>query len=300
MSALAKTAYFWRSAAQGIRHAPFVHAIAVLTIAIALFTAGLVRSAARLLDGLTTSLSSQVELTVYLARGTEPAFAQELAQAMASRAQGSARVVSPDEALHRLASELGEVGRSLQDLPENPLPPTIEVEVPVAQRDTAALRELVEKTRAVPQVTSVDFAQDAIERLAAITRALRMGGLFAFIVVVIATVVIVSATLQLAIYSRRQEIEIQKLVGATNRFVKVPFLLEGLLQGLLGAAVAGAGLWAFSVLAGPTLTAVFAFLAAGAVKPVLVDPRLFLELAAVGAALGLCGSFVAVGRFLKV
>src|SRR5205814_10474181 len=117
-------------------------------------------------------------------------------------------------------------------------------------------------------------------------------------IVVLTTIVIVSATLQLAIYSRREEIEIQKLVGATDRFVKTPFLIEGLIQGAVGAGAAVAALWLFSLVVGPRLGELFSFLVASR-SMVLVDTRLAVELAIVGGGLGLRGSFAAVGRFLE-
>jgi cell division transport system permease protein len=116
----------------------------------------------------------------------------------------------------------------------------------------------------------------------------------------LATVVIVAATLQLAIYARRTEIEIQKLVGATDRFVKAPFLLEGLLQGLLGAGVALGALALFGHLVGPTLSQLFAFLLGPQSRAPVLGTGLALELLAAGCALGLGGSFIAVGRFLRV
>jgi cell division transport system permease protein len=154
--------------------------------------------------------------------------------------------------------------------------------------------------RGLPGVTGVDYGREAVERLTAIARALRFGGLVAFAVVLFATIIIVSATLQLAIYARREEIEIQKLVGATDRFVKAPFLIEGLFQGLLGAAVALMGLWAFGRLVGPTLTALFTFLLGPTASEPLVRPGLALELVVAGSLLGLVGSFIAVGRFSRV
>jgi cell division transport system permease protein len=119
-------------------------------------------------------------------------------------------------------------------------------------------------------------------------------------VVLLATVVIVSATLQLAIYARREEIEIQKLVGATDRFVKAPFLIEGFLQGLLGAVVAVVALLTFERLVGPGLVSLFAFLVGPGGMVPLLEPGLALELLAAGCGLGLGGSFIAVGRFLRV
>ena len=82
MSAPAKATYFWRSAAQGVRHAPFVHFIAVVTIAIALFTAGMARGLWQLLDSLIATLGGQVELTVYLDQAAAGWRAEEVAQAL--------------------------------------------------------------------------------------------------------------------------------------------------------------------------------------------------------------------------
>jgi cell division transport system permease protein len=300
MSALAKGRYFWRTAAQGIRHAPFVHFIAVITIAIALFTAGLARGAWQLLDSLIASLGGEVEVTVYLDEKATPERAAEVAAALAERSGAAARVVSREEALQRLSSELGELGGALQGLPENPLPLTVEVEVPPGRRTPAELRAIAEEVRGLPSVAAVDYGEEAVARLSAIALAGRAGGLLGSLVVVVATVVIVSATLQLAIYARREEIEIQKLVGATDRFVKAPFLIEGVLQGLLGATCACAGLWAFSAFAGPRLASLFSFLMGPAGGAPLMTASLVLELYGAGAALGLLGSFVAVGRFLRV
>ena len=300
MSALAKTAYFWRSAASGLRHAPFVHFIAVTTIAIALFSAGLAQALGQRIDGLLGSLGGEVQVTVYLSPGLDEEGATVLRERMESKSGGRASLVPPQAALERLARELGDLGEALAQLPENPLPPSLELQVPAERRTPGALKSLAEELRGLPGVTGVDYGEEAVERLSAISRALRYGGWVAFAVVLLATVVIVSATLQLAIYARREEIEIQKLVGATDRFVKVPFLIEGFLQGLLGAGVAIGGLMLFERLVDPWLNSLFAFLLGpGGPSPLLV-PALAAQLLGLGCGLGLGGSFIAVGRFLRV
>lgn len=300
MSALAKVSYFWRSAAGGLRHSPFVHFIAVTTIAIALFAAGLARTAGRALDGLLASLGGEVEVTVYLAPELSPEQVEALRTKLQVASGGQAVLVKPDEALKRLAHELGDLGDALSQLPENPLPPSLELSVAPERRTPELLEALATQLRALPGVTGVDYGREAVERLTAIARALSFGGLVAFAVVLFATIIIVSATLQLAIYARREEIEIQKLVGATDRFVKAPFLIEGLFQGLLGAAVALMGLWTFGRLVGPTLTSLFSFLLGPTASEPMLRPALALELVLAGALLGLVGSFIAVGRFLRV
>jgi cell division transport system permease protein len=251
-------------------------------------------------DGLLASLGGEVEVTVYLAPDLPDADMFRVRDALEKVSGGTVVLVPPDLALERLTRELGDLGDALAHLPENPLPPSLELEVPPERRTPGALRELAGELRALPGVTGVDYGEEAVERLSAIATALRYGGVVALLVVLLTTVVIVSATLQLAIYSRREEIEIQKLVGATDRFVKAPFLIEGLLQGLLGAGLAVLALGAFERLVGPGLASLFSFLLGPATRAPMREARLGLELLAAGCALGLGGSFIAVGRFLKV
>jgi len=207
--------------------------------------------------------------------------------------------VSPQEALDRLEAQLGDQGKGLASLPRNPLPWSVEVALPPGGRDLPSLRALADQARALDFVDQVDFGEQALERLTAIARGLKLATLVAFAIVFLTTVVVVSATLQLAIYARREEIEIQKLVGATDRFVRAPFLIEGLLQGAGGAAVASLGVWLFVRFGVPKIAVALGFTEANAFTG-LLKPRLFGELFALGAVLGLLGSVVAVRRFLRV
>lgn len=299
MSLTASLSYFSRTALNGIVRSPFVHVIAVSSLAIALVGFGLARMATSQLDRLLYALAGEVEMTVYLQDGTSAEKMAELQTALAQRTGGQTRAVSPAEALGRLAKELGEGGEALASLTENPLPWTVEVTLPPLSREPEQLKALAEKVRSLPFVTQVDYGQEALERLTAIARALKLGSLIAFLLVFLTAVVVVSATLQLAIYSRREDIEIQKLVGATDRFVRAPFLIEGLLQGVVAATLACAALWSFAFFVGPKLAALFSFLDVGG-KGARIEPRLVLELYVLGAAMGLAGSIVAVRRFLRV
>jgi len=298
LGAVAKAQTFWRSAVEGIRHQPFVHAVSTVTLAIALFTLGLARSAAHELDRLVGSLGGEVRVTVYL----DPRAAPEPRAAVATALRGrgmAVEEVSPRAALDRLVRELGPAAESLRGLSEEPLPPSLEVRVPERMRAPQSLRALATELRATPAVTGVDYGEQAVERLSAIARAVRWAGWVAFVVLVGATLIIVSATLQLAIYARREEVEIQKLVGATDRFVQAPFLLEGALQGLAGAALAIAGLILFRQTLSPQLASLLSFLR---LPGSTLDARPWMEaveLAVAGAALGLSGSYLAVHRFLR-
>ena len=286
MKALANASYFWRSAVQGIRRAPLVHLLAVATIALVLVAAGLARSGVLLVDSLGESIGGDVELTVYLREG-------------ATESDAAAVAHSLEAALGRLRAELGDVGDALRDLPVNPLPYSVQLRVSPALRTPQGLRELAGEAKAMPLIQDADYAEPAVSRLSAISRAARLAGVLGFVAVSLATVFIVAATLQLAIYARRDEIEIQQLVGATDRFVKAPFLLEGAMQGVCGAALALAALWAFSRAIVPRLEQLFAFLLPRAQPLWLLSPSVAAELVLCGAVLGLSGSFVAVGRLLK-
>ena len=294
----AKASYFARTALGGMWRDPFVHVIAIASLAIALVGFGLARIAGTQIDALVSALGGEVELTVYLKDGTSPEDLKSLEAALAQRTAGVTRVVSPAQALGRLAEQLGPAGQALTELGANPLPWSVEVTLPPQLRDAEALKMLAQTLRALPMVEGVDYGADALERLAALSKGLKLASVVAFAVVFLTTIVVVSATLQLAIYARREEIEIQKLVGATNRFVRAPFLLEGMVQGLLSALLAGGTLWVLATWGAPRAAGAIAFLALPK-DTHLVSLRLLLELLGLGVAMGLSGSVVAVRRFLR-
>lgn len=297
MSISSKAAYFARTAFGGMWRAPFVHTTAIAALSLALLGFAVARVAGHEVQALISTLGGEVELTVYLKPDASSEDAQKLLAALEQRSGGKGRLVSPAEALGRLAQQLGEQGRGLTDLTENPLPWTIEVTVPPNARTPEALGELAAKARALEFVDSVDYGKEALERLSTFARGLQLASAVAFILVFLTTIVVVSATLQLAIYARREEIEIQKLVGATNRFVRAPFLLEGLLQGVLAALFSFGVLAALEQWVGPKAREVVSLLPSSGTRA--VTPRLLSEMLALGVTLGLAGSTLAVRRFLR-
>jgi cell division transport system permease protein len=299
MSVRAKAVYFWRSALHGMSRQPFVNAIAILSVAIALFALGLTRSLDLWLQATVAHLGSEVQLTVFLSSAAGPEEVDAVSEAIRARTGTAPTVITPEDALARLRSELNDDSGALEHLPENPLPTSLEVKIPEKLRDPTQLGLFASELRARSEVTSVDYGEEAVERLTAIARILRYGAAVAFLIVLGVAVSIVAATLQLAIYARRDELEIQKLVGATDRFVKAPFLLEGALQGFFGGTLAAIGLFGFFHFVGPRLHALLSFATLPEVQVKAVGVLGGLELLAAGAVLGLCGSFIAVGRFLR-
>ena len=295
---LASGIYFLRSALEGLRRAPLLHLVSITAIALALLLGGMARLASGALDSLLVASRSQVELTVYLEQNVSEDEAARIAQQLVGLGT-PARVVSPEAALRRLRNELGDLGKLLDDLPQNPLPPTIELELPGSARGSARIDELSRRAKALPGVAEVDDGGQAVAQLVRVGRALRFGAAAVFTVASLAAVLIVAATLQLTIYARRQEIEIQKLVGATNRFVRTPFVIEGLIEGLIGASAASLGLAFIARLLAPKLTPLLSFVADRAATQPLPSGRIIVELLAAGCLLGVLGSLAAVHRFLR-
>ncbi len=299
MSISARVAYFVRTAIGSMVRSPFVHVIAVAALGLSLVGFGMARIASSQLDALLASLGGEVEFTVYLATDAPPERVDELEKALTNRTGGTLARVSPATALGRLAAQLGEQGKALTELGENPLPWSLELKLPPNSREPAALKLLAEKTRALPFVTGVDYGEEALERLGVISRAMRLAGLVAFVLVFLTTVIVVSATLQLAIFARREEIEIQKLVGGTDGFVRMPFLIEGAMQGVLSGLFALAAVYALVRWVEREGGDLVGFLMLDG-RFVVAWGRLALEQLGLGVALGLCGSFIAVRRFLRV
>lgn len=299
MSAQAQWSYFVRTAVGSMVRAPFVHLAAVAALSLSLMGLGISQMVLAQLDSLMGSLGGEVEFTVYLSPEATEVQVKELEQSLVARTQGLLVRVSPAEALSRLQQWLGKEGQVLASMDSNPLPASLELKVPSAGRDAEALSDLAERTRALSFVSDVDYGAQALERMVMIARAVRLAGWVALALVCITAIIVVAATLQLAIFSRREEIEIQKLVGGTDWFVRMPFLLEGFFQGALAFLLSFGALYAFgqwvelhaqdglgSLLLNGQLVTSWSWLAG--------------QLALAGVGLGLSGSFIAVRRFLRV
>ena len=149
----------------------------------------------------------------------------------------------------------------------------------------------------LPGVSEVDYGREWLDKLEALARGLRVFGAGALFTVLGAALLVVANTIRLAVYARRDEIEIMKLVGATDGYVRAPFLMEGALQGVLGAGVGVGAVLAAQHLLLPHASQAFAA-AAGVGAPHLV-PAHAAALLAAGALVGFVGSWIAVARFLK-
>jgi cell division transport system permease protein len=268
--------------------------VAVGTIFVATFVTGLFAAALGGAERLLSAWAGDVQISVYLAPGADLGAAARAAEALAGGREVEA--VAPAEALRRLRASLGSEARALEGVGADVLPASVEVRAPGVS--LAQARALAQRLEAVPGAKEVDFGNAWLERLEALLARLRWTGLALFCVLSLGTAVLVSNTLRLGVFARRDEIEIMKLVGATDAYVEAPFLIEGVLQGICGAGLAALALLAVHALLAPRLAA-----AVGVAAPLgradVLPGRLVLALLGAGAALGLVASALAVGRFLR-
>ncbi len=238
----------------------------------------------------------EARISLFLERGVDPARARALRRELAARPGVRAvELVTPEQALAEFR-RLSGFGEALDALDENPLPATLVV-TPAAS-DPEALVALAARLRALPEVEAAQLDLEWVRRLHAILALARRGVAVVAALLAAAVLLVVGNTIRLEIQNRREEIVVAKLIGATDGFIRRPFLYSGLWHGLLGAALA----WllvegALALLAGPA--ARLAELYASAWRPAGLGAAASLALLAGGAALGLAGAWLAVARHLR-
>jgi cell division transport system permease protein len=221
----------------------FVNLLASATIAVSLLLVGIFLLLAHNLSGLVTSLEGQVTLSVYLkSEIPEPQREAILSQLRGREAVASFTYISPSAALEkfrRLFPSLREVPDALE---ENPFPASVEVRMAEGHRSPDAVRRFAAEMERLPGVEDTAFDLPWVSRLRDVVLLARAAGYSLGGVVGLAAILTIASVIRLTIYSRHQEIEILRLVGATRTFILAPFLLESSLLGALGGGLALAAL----------------------------------------------------------
>jgi len=293
----ARLRYLGRTAFVGLRGSPVTSAVAVVTITVSLVLVGAFALLVSNMEGLLARFGQQVRLTAYLAESVDEHAARALVARIGEREEvESAAFVSKDAALARFRERVG--GALLEGLDDNPLPASLEVTLAPAFRSPTGLEHVATVLESLDGVDEVARGHAWVESYARAVALLRAGGFVLGGVLVLAALLIVANTMRLAVYARRDELEILLLVGATRSFVAIPFLLEGLVQGLLGGLAALGLLYGVYLGIGGQLQDALAFLLGGA-PPGFLGASGCLALVGGGAALGAVGSAAAVFQGLR-
>jgi cell division transport system permease protein len=228
-----------REAVLSFRRAPVLSLLAVTTIGFALFVLGLFGLVVINLQATLSQIEERVEIVMYLTRGTPVEVATlAIGDIEAFPEVESVRYVSEEEALERARRELVEFQGAFEDLETNPLPASLEIALSPGFRNPAAVARVAQRLEGFRFADDVQYGQEWVERLD------RLRNIAGIVVLVIgagfaaAAVIIIGTTIRMTVLARSREIHIMRLVGATDGFIRRPFLLDGAFKGALGGLFA--------------------------------------------------------------
>ncbi len=280
---------FLREALTAFRRSPFLVAMSVVAVSLSLFVVGLFALTAYNIRVALEQIEARVEVVAYLAEGTT------LEQVRVAEAELRAlpevlelRYISSTEALAVALQELPEFREVLSGVDVNPLPASFEIRLQPGYRTTEAIELLAQRALAYPFVEDVEFGRDWVAKVMTLQQiaggATRIiGGAFAGV-----AGIIIATAVRIGVFARREEIEIMRLVGATEGFIRGPFLAEGFLAGLVGGLVAA------------LLTlATFEFVNLALLQVEWIPTSWLVATVGVGALYGLASSAIAVRRHLR-
>lgn len=270
-----------------------MQATAIGTVAITIVLLGLFLFLRGALTGMGTQLLDQIEISAYLSPDVTPAQIATLHSALTQDARvQSVQFVSKREGLAELRDRTkGVIDTAL--LTENPLPDKFRIKV----RDPEQVPAVAAGVRRLRGVDNVVYGQTIVQRLLQLGDVLRRIGIGVIVVFLAVAGIIISNTIRLTVFARRREIAIMQLVGATNTYIRGPFICEGLLDGVIGSALAIAILAAARAMLWPKLLLALPWIALNV--STVNTGTLAGELLLVGGAIGVVSSWISVGRHLR-
>ncbi|MFM8648269.1 MAG: cell division protein FtsX [Actinomycetota bacterium] len=299
---LARISYAFRETIAGFRRNVTLTAAAVITSAVSLLLVGSTFLIQRAFDNLLTRWKGDVELIVYV----RPDATTEQIDLIDSALRSQTSVIDVERLRYLNQAEsyaeaeklfAGDPGTLRLLTPEN-IPSQFKV-VPTVE-DATLVRELGEQFRQLAGVKEVAYAQDVFDVVSRVSQFIRVATTTMSVILLVVAVGLIWNTIRTAMFARRREIEVMKLVGATNWFIRIPFMLEGLLQGLIGGVLSCLGLWGLnSAWSGAVSDFNDTELAALVVSDGFARWVMVLLLA-IGALAGAVGSGIAASRFLDV
>jgi cell division transport system permease protein len=231
--------YFLREALRNFYRHRHVNVVAIFVIATGMLLVSGVTLAYVNFRNFAAYWGSQVHMVIYLRDDLTPERLEALYLALSQAPETAAmEYTSKDQALQQLRARLGERAGILEGLQTNPLPASFTITIRDEFRQPELLRESVERYRQLPEIEDIDYGERWLERFHTLVWALEIGVIGIGAVMGLAVMFIIATTVRLALYTRAEEIEIMQLVGATLWFIKFPFFLEGILQGMVGASLA--------------------------------------------------------------
>ena len=297
--------YFFSETFISLKRNFFMGFTAITTVAITLFVVGFFAIIVYDVQGIISSVESEVELAVYL----EDEISDELKdyieeEVLSWEETDSVNYVSKDQALERF-KEQNEGSDILKEVEGNPLPASFEITLSSPEKiDQVALRFYDKDGNYIEGVNDVIYGKNYVNKLFSITAIVGTIALLVIIVLLLAAIVLIFNTIRLSIYARRKEIEVMKLVGATNWFVRIPFLFEGFFEGFAGGIISIILLYFvgnFLLIRGERVIVdtmrIKELAIVGSSSVVLY---VYIGVAVIGGLIGILSSAIALRRYVKI
>jgi cell division transport system permease protein len=294
MTVLRALRYFFEEALVSLWRSRLVTVVSVGTMAISLFVFGAFLIAASNLSSAVSEWSRKIQVTFYLQDGVQPHDRESLATRLqGDPAVASVEYVSREQAVERFKRLFQDLATLPEDLGESPFPAALEVTLSAGRDAPQDAQRIVAVYGNLPGVEEVQYDLLWVQRLFTAIRLTRWAGGLLGGILVLASVFTISNVVRLTAYSRQDEIDIMRLVGATQGYVKGPFIVEGMIQGGLGGLVAIGLLWiAFRTLVHDALAA--SDLLGRAL--VFLPPALCANIVLGGMIVGIVGGYLSLRR----
>jgi cell division transport system permease protein len=294
--------FFLAEAWRSIRANAAVSVAATVTVLIAVFILGAFIPSFLYVQSTVDSQKEKVDIDAFISdSATVPQVEGLRTQLVALQSNGQIReftYVSKDDALTELRGRLKDPS-ILEELPSNPLPAKFNIK-PTDPDNAQGIIDQISDSPAIDPELGISYGKETADKLLSVARFIQWAGLGLITILLVASILLIGNTIRLSIFARRREVEVMKLVGATNWFIRWPFVIEGVICGLVGAVLSVALLWAVKV---------------GVVDQWIQDadsaltrdqattigfPLLGLILILSGGLVGALGSGITLRRFLKV
>lgn len=288
--------YFLRETVTSLVRNRFMAVASILTVTLSMFILGAFLSAVLNINHMATYLESQVEMTVYLKDGIKTddvmAVGKQLKQLNGLK---GISFTNKDQALANFRESMGDQAALLDSMNGNPLPASYKISF----QSPDQLQDAVNLVKKYPQVDDVQYGQEIVEQLYRVAQFIRISGIILILFLATAELFIISNTIRLTVFARRREIQIMKYVGATNGFVRWPFLFEGMVIGFIGSGISSILLWlCYRMIQEEIHNAGLVFIPLLAMYPFIVHVAIFLL--AAGIIIGALGSAISLRKYMKV
>ena len=301
LSPLELVGYFLLRGFHTITALPGSSVITVLTIAVSLFLLAGFMLTLQNVSVLLNAVGTSTQVTAYFREDATESTIMDLVRSLESDTRiRAAEYVSKERALELFKESLGSRGSILQGLDKhNPLPRSVDILLRQSTSGERGLQSFVAELHSNPLLSDVVYGSEWVEQIQGVINIVKGFGYFSTAIIVVVVLFLISNTIKLVIYSRRDEISIMQLVGASASYIRIPFVLGGLFQGLVGSVLGIGLLWCAHVLLVSQLSgiSIMGFLLS---EPVFLSASNVGLLIFLGMLVGACGSFLALGKFMHV